>query len=133
MFYDILPDGIVCFYAAQATPNGPSGFLAPFINALVEAIALPSSKWAKLLERHHITSVLPLKDMRTGVAQKFYYANGTKHMDRKGIVYVFSNTSDSNSTNYDQITLFVKLLIPLTLKSAWAATQQILIYLFCKV
>ena len=101
MFYDILPDGIVCFYAAQATPDGPSGFLAPFINALVKAIALPSSKWAKLLERHHITSVLPLKDMRTGVAQKFYYANGTKNMDRKGIV--ISNTSDNNSTNCDQI------------------------------
>ena len=103
MFYDILPDGIVCFYAAQATPDGPSGFLAPFLNALVEAIALPTSKWGRLLERHHITSVLPLKDMRTGVAQKFYYANGTRSMDRKGIVYVFGNITENNTKNCDEI------------------------------
>ena len=100
MWYDILPDGVVCFYAAQGTPDGTPGFLAPLPKALVEGLSGDNSR-SELLNRIHVTSVLPLKDLRTGGAKKKQYANGTRECDVKGIVYVFDNIDDNNSTNCD--------------------------------
>ena len=101
LFYDILPDGVVCFYSAQGSPDGPTGYLAPMLKALTDALSSKDSKWSELLKRHSITTVLPIKDLRTGMAKKLQFANGTKSMDVKGIVYIFDSVEDNNTTNCD--------------------------------
>ena len=69
MWYNILPNGVVCFYAAQGSPQGQSGFLAPLLKALVEGLSGDDNRTG-LLNHVHVTSVLPLKDLRTGGAKK---------------------------------------------------------------
>ena len=38
LFYQLLPDGIICVYAAKGTPNGPPGFLQPPLRSILEAL-----------------------------------------------------------------------------------------------
>ena len=99
MFYDILPDGVVCFYSAHGSPDGPTGYLAPMLKAFVEALSSEDSKWSELLKRHNITTVLPIKDLSTGMAKKLEFANGTKSMDVKGIVYIFDSVKDNTTAS----------------------------------
>ena len=47
-----------------------------------------------MVNRLNITSVLPLKDPVTGKPKKFRFANGTKSMDLKAIVYIFDSVDD---------------------------------------
>ena len=101
LFYDILPDGVVVFYAARGSPDGPTGYIQPLLKAFVEALSDEDSKWKDLLNRHHVTSVLPLKNIRTGLAKKLEFAGGTKTMDVKGIVYIFDSIEDNNTYNCD--------------------------------
>ena len=103
LFYDILPDGMVCFYAARGVPTGPNGYLAPLLKALGEALSSDDSKWAELLKRLKVSTVLPIKDQSTGLAKKFLYAGGTKTMEVKGIVYIFDSVSDNNVSKCNRI------------------------------
>ena len=103
LFYDILPDGIACFYPARGYPEGPYGFWAPAIRAVTEALNNEMSKWASLVQRLNISSVLPLRDPVTGQAKKFHFANGTKCMDIKSIVYIFDEVMDCNENALDTV------------------------------
>ena len=104
LWYDILPDGVVCFYASRGTPDGPSGYLQPLLKAFNQGLSDDNSgTWANLLQRHKVTSILPLKDIRTGLAKKLAYAGGTKSMDVKGIVYIFDSVEDNNQHNCDHL------------------------------
>ena len=103
LFYDILPDGVAVFYAARGTPNGPVGFIQPMIKALEESILDDNSNWSELLRRHQITSILPLKELSTDMAKKLNFANGTKQMDVKGIVYLFNTVQECTEENCDKI------------------------------
>ena len=51
----------------------------------------------------NITSVLPLLDKMTGQAKKFHFANGTKVMDIKAIVYIFDSVAECNENTMDNI------------------------------
>ena len=103
LWYDILPDGVVCFYATRGSPDGPTGFLQPLLKALNEGLSDHNSTWADLLKRHHVTSVLPLKDPATGFAKKLIFAGGTRTMDVKGIVYIFDSVEENNTHNCDRL------------------------------
>ena len=78
LFYDLLPDGIVCFWPARGSPDGNTGYLVPMMTALNAGLANNNSKWAGLLHCTKVTSVLPIKDLNTGLAKKLHYAKGTK-------------------------------------------------------
>lgn len=73
------------------------------MTALNMGLANDNSKWAGLLHRTKITSVMPIKDLTTGFAKKLIYAKGTKQALCKAIVYIFDNTSENNTTNCDKI------------------------------
>ena len=103
LFFDILPDGVAVFYAARGTPNGPVGYIQPLIKALEESILDENSNWSELLRRHHVTSILPLKELSTGMAKKLNFAGGTKQMDVKGIVYLFDTVKECNEQNCNMI------------------------------
>ena len=40
-----------------------------------------------------------MRDLNAGQVKKFHFANGTKTMDVKCIVYIFDNVSDCNENN----------------------------------
>ena len=106
LFYDVLPDGVVCFYPAKGHPSGPYGYLAPLLNALTDGLSDVTSKYSEFPERLNVTSILPIADLNTGLAKKILYANGTKDKQQQAIVYVFDNSSDSTDGEYkncDQI------------------------------
>ena len=102
LFYYILPDRVVCFYTSRYSPDGGQGFLQPMINAFSEGLG-GNDTWAGLVNRHDITSVLPIRDKQTGLPKKFFFADA-KYYIVKGIVYVFDNIEDANPTRCDEIT-----------------------------
>ena len=103
LFYDIGPDGIAIFYTARGYPQGPHGYWAPTIKGVCEALTNEHSRWAEMVARLGISSVLPLLDKMTGQARKFHFANGTKVMDIKAIVYIFDDIQDCNEHALDSI------------------------------
>ena len=38
LFYHLLPDGVVAFFAAKGHPEGPTGYIPPTLRALLEAL-----------------------------------------------------------------------------------------------
>ena len=56
-----------------------------------------------ILKHQQITTVLPIRDMSTGLAKKFHFTGGNKSMDVKGIVYIFDSITENNITNYDRL------------------------------
>ena len=103
LFYNICPNGIATLYPARGYPHGPHGYWAPAIRAVVEALNNEQSRHAELVSRLNITSVLPLKDPVTGMPKKFHFANGTKCMDLKAIVYIFDSVQDCTTDILDTI------------------------------
>ena len=39
LWYDILPDGVVCFYATCGSPDGPTSYLQPLFNAFNDGLS----------------------------------------------------------------------------------------------
>ena len=103
MWYDILPDGICAYYATRGYPQGPHGYWAPAVCACSEALSNQHSKWANLVNRLNIKSVLPLLDPMTGQAKKLHFAGGSKSMDIKSIVFIFDKVEDNNEQMCDAI------------------------------
>ena len=99
MFYHVLPDDVVDFFAAKGEPEGPTGYIQPGLRALTEAHTKEDSRWKDSLNRLQVTSVLPVRDLNTGQVKKLHFANGTKTMDVKCIVYIFYNVSHRNENN----------------------------------
>ena len=103
LFYDILLDRVVCFYAAKGHPDGPVGYLAPLIKASIEALSDKGHSYGDLLSCLSVTSVLPFVDVNTGLAKKLRYTDNTRTMDVQAIVSVFDDYSDCTKVNCNNI------------------------------
>ena len=103
LFYTILPDGIASFFATRGHPEGPNGFMQPALNAISEGLSGSTTRHNDLLKRINVASVLPLVDVRTGNPRQFFYANGTKSMNIRSLVYIFDAVGDCNETNLDGV------------------------------
>ena len=79
LFYQLLPDGIICAYAAKGTPNGHPGFLQPALRKLSNTLNVGSE--CQLLNDIQFSSVLPMKCPRTHLAQNIIYSKNTKSID----------------------------------------------------
>ena len=101
LFYDILPDGVICAYAAKGYPTGLPGFLQPALRALTETLTQENRVAGHLSSVINITSVLPVKDGKTNHAQQLTYANGKKTMDVQAIIYVYDNVEENTVANGD--------------------------------
>ena len=38
LFYQLLPDGVICAYAAKGGPNGPPGFIQPALRSIEDTL-----------------------------------------------------------------------------------------------
>ena len=99
LFYQLLPDGIICAYASKGTPNGPPGFLQPALRSISEALKAGSE--TELVSDIQVTSILPLRCPRTNLARKIIYSKGAKNMNYCCIIFVRDNVSDNTSHNGD--------------------------------
>ena len=97
LFYQLLPDGVICAYAAKGTPNGPPGFMQPALRSIEDT--LKSDKESELTI--NVTAVLPLNCPRTNLARKINYAKGTKKMDYCCILFIRDNVADNTVQNAD--------------------------------
>ena len=103
LFYTILPDGVAAFFAVRGYPKGPNGCMQPALNAISDALTSSTSKYNDLVQRLNITSVLPIVDINTGQPKKFHFANGTRSMNIRCLVYIFDSVSDCNEKGLDNI------------------------------
>ena len=103
LFFTILPDGVAAFFAARGYPKGPNGYLQPALNAVSDALTRPNSKYNDLVQRLNITSVLPIVDSNTGQPKTFHFANGTKIVNIRCIVYIFYSVDNCNENNLSNI------------------------------
>ena len=99
LFYQLLPDGIICAYAAKGTPNGHPGFIQPALRALSNTLTTGSE--SELLNDVQVTSVLPMKCPRTHLARQIHYSNNTKKIDFCCLLFVRDNVSDNTVLNGD--------------------------------
>ena len=76
LIYQLLPDGMICAYAARGVPNCPSGYMQPALRSIQET--LKSNTESELTI--NVMTVLPLKCPRTNLSRKIDYAKGTKKM-----------------------------------------------------
>ena len=78
LLYEMLSDGVMCYFPARRRLGGAYGYLDPLINTLVDSLSDKNSRWVDMLKRLQITAVLPIKDMKTGVAKSSIMLVGLK-------------------------------------------------------
>ena len=93
LFYQLLPDGIICAYAAKGIPNGHPGFLQPDFCDISDS--LKNGTETELLSNIQVTSVFPMKCPRTHLARKIIYSNNTKSIDFSCLIFVRDDVSDN--------------------------------------
>jgi hypothetical protein len=74
LFYQLLPDGVICAYAAKGTPNSLPGSMHPASRSIQDTLKSDNKNELTI----NVTAVLPLKYPRTNLARKINYAKGTK-------------------------------------------------------
>ena len=65
MWYQLLPDGIICAYAAKGTPNGTPGYIQPALRAIQKV--LKDGIDSHVTYAIKVTAVLRLKSLEVNV------------------------------------------------------------------
>ena len=99
LYYHMCPDGIIVGFAAKGKPDGPVGYMGGAVKAILKGLSEDDSQWKSLVESAKISSALPIRDKMTMVAKTFTYAGGTKTMEVRGLVHVYSDINMNNEEN----------------------------------
>ena len=99
LWYQLLPDGVICAYAAKGSPNGQPGYLQPALRSIEDS--LKKKMDSDLTRSIDVTSILPLKCPHTNVSKKIDYAKGTKQMDFCCICFIRDDVNQNTVTNGD--------------------------------
>ena len=119
LFYEILPDGVVCAYPARGKPTGPPGYAAPAFRLLGDYSSgifdQESERIAKLM---NVTTILPFLDNTTGESKKISWKK--TFLEVRAFVLVNEAVSDNTKLNVDkwckQIVRVLNSELSLTLK-----------------
>ena len=99
LWYQLLPDGVICAYAAKGTPNGHPGYIQPALRSI--ETSLKKKIDSNLTRSINVTSILPMKCPHTNISKKIDYAKGTKQMDFCCICFIRDDVEQNTVTNGD--------------------------------
>ena len=68
LWYQLLPDGVICAYAAKGTPNAPPGYMQPTLRSIQKD--LKANIDTDVTRAIDVTSILPIKCPRTNEPKK---------------------------------------------------------------
>ena len=99
LWYQLLPEGVICAYAAKGIPSGTPGYMQPALRAIQKV--LTDEIDSHVTRAIDVTAVLPLISPESNVSRKIHYAKFTKQIDWCCICFVHDDVTHNTVNNGD--------------------------------